>query len=83
MHSISQLVLEVFKTSHNLNPVFMKDYFTPRPADYDFHMRDTLYISNVKSTRYGIKSLRFLGPKASAKRSRLFTIHCSTNVERC
>ena len=26
-------------------------------------MRDTLYISKVKRTRYGIKPLRFLGPR--------------------
>ena len=41
----------------------MKDYFIPKPSDYDFDMRDTLFIPKVKSTRYVIKSLRFLGPK--------------------
>jgi len=41
----------------------MKEYFIPQPSDYDLRMRDTLYIPKVKSTRYRIKSLRFLGPK--------------------
>ena len=63
IHSIRQLALEVFKTLHNLNPAFMKNSFIPEPSDYDLCMRDTLYIPRFKSTRYGIKSLRFLGPK--------------------
>ena len=63
IHSIRQLALEVFKTLHNLNPVIVKDYSIPKPSDYHLCMRDTLYIPKVKTTRYGIKSLRFLGPK--------------------
>ena len=61
IHSIRQL--EVFKTLHNLSPVFMKDYFIPKTLDYDLRIRDTLYIPKVKSARYGIRSLKFLGPK--------------------
>ena len=63
IYSIRQLSLEALKTLHNLSPIFMKDYFIPKPSDYDLHKRDMLYIPKVKSTRYGIKSLRFLGPK--------------------
>ena len=63
IHSIRHLALEAFKALHHLNPVFMKDYFIPKPSDFDLRMRDTLYIPKFKSTRYGIKSLRFLGPK--------------------
>ena len=63
IHSIRLLALEVFKTLQNLNPAFMKDYFIPKSSDYDPRMRDMLYIPKVKTTRYGIKSLRFLGPK--------------------
>ena len=60
IHSIR---LEVFRTLHNPNPVFMKDYFIPKTSDYDLRIRDTLYIPKVKSARYGIKSLKFLVPK--------------------
>ena len=63
IHSSRQLALEVFKTLHNLNPAFMKNYFIPKPSNYDLRKRDMLYIPKVKSTRYGNKSLRFLGPK--------------------
>ena len=63
IHSIRQLVLEVFKTLHKLNPVFIKNYFIPKPSDYDLCKRDVLYFPTVKRTRYGIKSLRFWGPK--------------------
>ena len=41
----------------------MKDYLIPDPSDCELRMRDTLYNPEVKSTRYGIKSLRFLRPK--------------------
>ena len=49
IHSIRQLALEVFKTLHNLNPAFMKNYFIPKPSDYDFRKRDMLYIPKVKA----------------------------------
>ena len=61
IHSTRQLALEVFKTLHKLNPAFMKNNFIPKPSDCHLRMRDALYIPKVKSTRYGIKSLGFLG----------------------
>ena len=49
IHSIRRLALEGFKALHNLNPVVMKDYFIPKPSDYELCMIDTLYIPKVKA----------------------------------
>ena len=56
IHSIWLLALEVWKTLHNLNPAFMKDYFLPIPSSYSI-------CSKSKTTSYGIKSISFFGPK--------------------
>ena len=63
IRSIRLLALEIFKTFQNLNPAFMKDYFTPKSISYNFRQNDVLCVPKVKTTTYGIKFLRFLGPK--------------------
>ena len=63
IHSIRLLALEVYKTLHNLNPVFMKDYFLPKSTSYDLRRNDVLFVPKVKTTNYGIRSISFLGPK--------------------
>ena len=55
------LALEIFKTVNNLNPYYMKEIFskttnlTRRPLDINFNQNNT--------TKYGINSLRSLGPQ--------------------
>ena len=63
IHSIRLLALEVYKTLHNLNPTFMKDYFLPKSTSYDLRRNDVLFVPKVKTTNYGIRSISFLGPK--------------------
>ncbi len=63
IHSIRLLALEIYKTLHNLNPAFMKDYFLPKSTSYNLRKNDILVVPKVKSTNYGIKSISFLGPK--------------------
>ena len=55
--------LEVYKTLHNLNPAFMKDYFLPKSTGYDLRRNDVLFIPKVKTTNYGIRSISYLSPK--------------------
>ena len=63
IHSIWLLALEVYKTLHNLNPAFMKDYFLPKPKSYNLRKMDTLSVPKDKTASYGIKSISFLSPK--------------------
>ena len=65
IHSIRQLALEVFKTLHNLNPVFMKDYFNNNNNDNNIIMNHDQYIHKEalhlvsKNTLQGLKFLYF------------------------
>ena len=53
----------MYKTLHNMNPVFMKNYFLPKPTSYYLRRSDVLSIPKVKTTDYSIKSTSFFGPK--------------------
>ena len=63
IYSIRLLALEVFKTLHNLNPAFIKEYFLPKPNSYNLRKMDALSVPKVKTTSYGIKSISFSCPK--------------------
>ena len=64
IHSIRSLALEIYKTLHNLNPAFMKDYFLLKSTSYDLRRNGVLLVPKVNSTNYGIKSISFfLSPK--------------------
>ena len=54
IHSIRLLALEIYKTLHNLNPAFMKNYFIPKPTSYNLRINDVLSIPKVKTTNYGM-----------------------------
>ena len=41
----------------------MKDYFLPKPTSYNLRKNDILFVPKVKTTKYGINSVSFLGPK--------------------
>ena len=56
---LQQLSIEVFKTLHDLNPVFMKDIFIKNTRSES----NKLYVQSHKAKTYGEKSLRILGPK--------------------
>ena len=55
--------LKVYKTLHNLNPAFMKDYFLPKSTTYDLRRNDVLFVPKVKTTNYGIRAMSFFGSK--------------------
>ena len=55
--------LKFTKLCTNLNPAFLKNYFLPKPTSYNLRRNDVLSIPKVKTSNYGIKSIRFLGPK--------------------
>ena len=59
IHSIGLLALEIYKSLHNLNPAFIKDYSLPKPTSYSFRRNDVLSILKVKTTNYGINLLAF------------------------
>ena len=63
VHLVRILALEVYKTLNNLNPVFMKDYFVPKTTGHNLRLKNPLYIPRARTTKNGIRSLSFQGPK--------------------
>ena len=56
---MQQLSIEIFKTLHDLNPIFMKDIFTKNTRSES----NKLYVQSHNAKTYGEKSLRTLGPE--------------------
>ena len=63
IQTIKVLALEIYKSLNNLNPSFMKEYFAEKTLNHDLRVGNPLEIPKVRTTNYGIKSLRFQGPK--------------------
>ncbi len=63
VNMIRTLALEVYKTLNRLNPSFMRKMFVEKPTNYNLRGIKTLDIPKVNTTKYGIKSLSYLGPK--------------------
>ena len=63
IRSIRLLALEIFKTFPNLNPAFMKDYFTPKSISYNFRQNDALCCPKSKNYYSWYKISTFFGSK--------------------
>ena len=63
VQSVRILALEVYKTLNNLNPVFMKEYFLPKTTGHNLRLKNPLDIPRARTTKNGIRSLSFQGPK--------------------
>ena len=50
-HNLQLLLVEIFKTKHNLNPAFIKNVFTARDSQYSFRSKDHLQLPNVKTAK--------------------------------
>ena len=61
------LVTEIFKVKNNLSPEIMKQVFGFQVPYYNFHFETSQFRrENVKTTHYGIQSVKFLPPKVWA-----------------
>ena len=54
-------MVEVFKKKSNLNPTFI-DTFTERDVLYNLRSKNHMQLLNVKTAKYGIKSIHVYGP---------------------
>ena len=60
-HNLRLLMIEIFKTKNNLNPTFMKDIFAERDVQYNLRSRNHLQLPNVKTAKYGIENIQYIG----------------------
>ena len=62
--NLQVLVTEIFKVKNNLSPEIMKQAFDSQLSYYNLPCETSQFRSeNIKTTHYGIQSVKFLGPK--------------------
>ena len=57
--NIRCLLVEIFKTVHELNPPFMKDIFVSKLIAYPLRNPDLLVLPQANTVRYGLNSITF------------------------
>ena len=60
-HNLQLLMVELFKTKHNLNSTFMKNTFTERDVQYNLRSKNHLQLPNIRLAKYGIKNIQYIG----------------------
>ena len=62
--NLQVLVTEIFKVKNNLSPEIMKQVFDFQEPYYNLRSETSQFRrENIKTTHYGIQSVKFLGPK--------------------
>ena len=57
------LATEIYKAVNNLSSSLMSELFKIKENKYNLRRENTLVVSNVRTTRYGLDSISYLGPK--------------------
>ena len=57
------LATEIYKAVNNLSSSLMFELFKIKEIKYNLRRENTLVVSNVRMTRYGLDSISYLGPK--------------------
>ena len=58
---IKKVASEVFKSLHDLNPVFMKDMFEVKEISYDLRDRNILHQPKFQKITYGKMTFKYYG----------------------
>ena len=61
--NLQYLMIEIYKTKHNLNPSFTSEIFETRNLHYDFRTKNNFCIPKARTTSYGIETVIYLGQK--------------------
>ena len=61
--NLQVLATEIFKAVNNLNALILNSIFHVKSNPYNLRSGTTLTTRNVKTTKYGIETLSFRGPK--------------------
>ena len=54
-------MVEILKTKNNLNPTFMQKIFTKIEVQYNLRSKNHLQLLNVKTAKYGIENIQYIG----------------------
>ena len=65
--NLQLLMIEIYKTKHDLNPSFMTQIFEEKVLPYNLRCCDKLQLPKAKTTALGIDTVRFVGGKVWEK----------------
>ena len=60
---LRSICTEIYKIANDLNAPYMKELFIPRNSTYALRGSQNLSVPRVNQTTYGLKSIRYQGPK--------------------
>ena len=62
--NLQTLATEIFKVKNDLSPEIMKDVFELKEPAYNLRSNgNSFLVGNIKTTHYGLQSIRYLAPK--------------------
>ena len=62
--NLQVLATEIFKAKNDLSPEIMKEVFELKEPSYSLRSKGNYFVrGNVKTTHYGIQSIKYLAPK--------------------
>ena len=61
--NLQVLAIEIYKAVNNLSSSLMSELFKIKETKFNLRRENTLVVSNVRTTRYGMDSISYLGPK--------------------
>ena len=61
LQNLQKLLLEVFKSLHQMNPAFMWEFFERKQSNYNLRNKDLLQIPRFQTITYGANSITYRG----------------------
>ena len=61
IQNLQRLMIEIYKTLHHENPLFLSELFQRREIRYDLRIKDTVLLPSTSTVAFGMKSIRFRG----------------------
>ena len=61
LQNLEKLLLEVFKSLHQINPAFMWELFERKEVNYNLRNKDLLRIPKFQTITYGANSISYVG----------------------
>ena len=63
VQNLQRLMVEIYKTLHHKNPIFLSELFQRREIRYNLRIKDTVLLPSTSTTAFGMKSICFRGSK--------------------
>ena len=61
VQNLQRLMIEIYKTLHHENPLFLSELFQRREIRYNLRIKDTILLPSTSTVAFGMKSICFRG----------------------